>query len=79
MAITPGEGSIPSQASTPPPREASTSLAITVLPGEGSSPLQATALPPSGKGNNSSQAVSLPHPLRSTQAGQGSNPTRVSR
>ena len=79
----PGKGSIPSHASTPPPREASTSLATATLPGEGSSSSQVTALPPLGEGSNSSQAVSLPregnsspHSLRSTQADQGSNPTR---
>ena len=73
-----------------PPREVSNSLpGAALLPsGEDNSSTQATVLLPSGEGNNSSQAVSLlPHregdsslqSSRSTQAGQGSNPTRPSR
>ena len=55
----------------PPPRKASASPAT-------ASP-QVTALPPLWEGSNSSQAVPPSHSLRSTQAGQVSNPTRASR
>ena len=66
-AITPGEGNIPPQASTPPPREASTSPAITLPPGEANTSL-ATTLPP-GEASASLATAVLP--------GEGSGPPRL--
>ena len=72
-ATLPGEGSLPSQARSLPLGEASASPAIAILLGEGSNSSQAVSLPPPREGNSSS------HSLRSTQVGQGSNPTRSAR